>query len=65
MTPEQGRVLNYLASSPFGHATVTREDAHVILLETGGNVLACGCLYDIVAKPLGAGVYKLSLTRTH
>lgn len=44
---------------------MTKDDLRTILLDTGGNVMACGTLYDIVAKPLGAGVYKVTLTPTH
>lgn len=62
MTPEQHKALNFLASCPIGHTTLLHDDVQSILLETGGNMLACGRLYDIVAKPIGAGVYKVSLT---
>ena len=65
ITPEQHRVLNFLAAMPSGHTTLKRNDVKNIMLETGGNMLACGRLYDIVAKPIGAGVYKVSLTQTH
>lgn len=62
INPEQHRHLNFLAGHPNGHTTMTRDDAKQILLETGGNMLACGRLYDIVAKDIGADVYRLSLT---
>lgn len=65
MTPEQHRQLNFLAAMPSGHTTMTREDLRTILLETGGNMLVCGRLYDISSKDLGAGVYRVSLTLTH
>lgn len=61
MTPEAKRVLQYLAGSPNGSSTVEGSDAHDILLETGGNTLACGRLYNIIAKDIGAGVFRLSL----
>lgn len=61
-TPEQTRVLRFLASMPsYGHITVNQKDAHNILLKTDGTMLAHGRLWDIVAKHLGAGVYRLSL----
>ncbi len=44
---------------------MTRTDLKTILLETGGNLLACGRLYDITGKDIGAGVYRVSLTPTH
>lgn len=65
MTKEQHRQLNFLAGMPNGSTTMTHEDLHTVLMETGGNVLACGRLYDIVGKPIGAGVYKVSLTPTN
>lgn len=61
MTPEQNRILDHLASIPYANATVNREDAHAILMATGGTLTAQGCLHDVVAKKLGAGVYRLSL----
>lgn len=60
-TDEARRVANFLASMPSGHTTLKRTDAHSLLLESGGNLLAGGRLYDIVAKDIGAGVYKVSL----
>jgi hypothetical protein len=61
MSPEVTRTLNFFASSPVGHTTMTRKDVREMLLETGGNLLAGGRLYDIVAKDIGAGVYKVTL----
>lgn len=61
MTAEQQRQLNYLAGYPAGSTTMKRDDLQAILLETGGDMLACGRLYDIVGKPIGAGVYKVTL----
>jgi len=62
MTKEQSRQLKFLAGCPAGTTTMTEADLKTILMETGGNMLACGSLYDIVGKPLGAGVYKVSLS---
>lgn len=62
MTTEQGRQLNFLCGSPkYGHTTMLIDDLRQVLLETGGNVMACGYLWDIKSKHLGAGVYKVSL----
>jgi hypothetical protein len=61
MTSESHRQLNFLASMPMGHTTMLRKDVQEILLETGGNMLACGRLYNIKAKDIGAGVYRVSL----
>lgn len=65
MTKEQSRQLNFLAGCPGGSTTMEHDDLKEILLATGGNMLACGSLYDIVGKPIGAGVYKVSLKLTH
>lgn len=65
MTPEQHRLLNFLAAVPAGSTTMTHDDLRTILMETGGNMLACGTLYDIVGKNIGAGVYKVTLTPTY
>lgn len=65
MTSEQHRQLNFLAGCPSGSTTMECEDLKTVLMETGGNMLACGRLYDIIGKPIGAGVYKVTLTPTH
>jgi hypothetical protein len=63
MKAEVHRQLNFLASMPRGHTTMDRDDTRELLLETGGTMLACGTLYDIETKHLGAGVYRVSLKR--
>lgn len=66
MSNDTARSLQFLAGMPGeGHTTMTRADAKAMLLETGGNMLACGRLYDFVLKDLGADVYRVSLTPTH
>lgn len=63
MNDEVKRQLNYLAGCPdFGHTTMAKEDCKEMLLKTGGNVIACGRLYDFVVKEIGADVCKVSLT---
>lgn len=63
MSPEIHRQLNFLCGMPdYGNTTMDRKDTHELLMDTGGCVLACGRLYNIVAKDIGAGVYKVSLT---
>lgn len=61
MTTEATRALNFLARMPRGHTTLERADVKDMLLQTGGNILACGSLYNIKATHIGAGVYKVSL----
>lgn len=65
MTNEQSRQLNFLAGCPGGSTTMEHDNLKAVLLQTGGNMLACGSLYDIVGKPIGAGVYKVTLQLTH
>lgn len=65
MNSEVNRQLNFLAGMPGGHTTMKHGDAQSMLLETGGNMLACGTLYDFVLKDLGAGVYRVSLTPSY
>jgi hypothetical protein len=65
MDPELTRQLNFLASCPEGTTTMERKEVRAMLMYTGGNMLACGRLYDIIAKDIGAGVYKVSLKLTH
>lgn len=62
MTPEVSRQLNFLAGCPGGRTTMTEADVKEMLLKTGGNMLACGRLYDFICTPIGAGVYKVTLT---
>lgn len=65
MSPEARRQLNFLASLPSGNTTVAKDDLRDILMETGGNMLARGRLYDIHSKHLGAGIYRLTLKATN
>ena len=66
MTPEQHRQLEL----PCGYAE--RHDDYAArgpeddpARRPVGNLLACGSLYDIKAKDIGAGVYRVSLRLTH
>ncbi len=43
--------------------TMTRKELKETLLATDGNIIACGNLYDIEHKHLGAGVYKVFLKK--
>lgn len=66
MKAEVHRQLNFLAGCPdTGHTTMAREDVRDMLLETGGNMLARGRLYDFVVINIGAGVCRVSLCLTH
>jgi hypothetical protein len=62
MTPEQHRNLNFLCSAPeHRHTTMSNEDLKQILLDTGGQAMACGRLWNIKSQYLAAGVYRVSL----
>lgn len=63
MSPEANRVLQFLANMPTGHTTLDAKSFREILLETGGQIMARGSLYDIKGKSLGAGVYSVRLVR--
>jgi hypothetical protein len=60
---EASRLLDMLASAPYMNATVTSAVAKQFLLKTGGRILARGESFDVKAKSLGAGVYRVSLVR--
>lgn len=64
-TSEARQAANFLASLPSGHTTLKSSDLRSLLLETGGQLLARGYLYDIQSRSLGAGVYRVSLMETN
>lgn len=51
----------YVVPGQEQHTTMTRAELRATLLATGGQLLARGHLWEIVAKHLGAGVYRVSL----
>lgn len=55
------RCLEYLASCPSGITSTTSLVVRRIMLDTDGRLLAQGRLYDIVARPFGGGVSRLTL----
>lgn len=61
LTPEAQRQLQFLARCPSGHTTVEEKDLKQILLDTGGNMLACGRLYNIKSNHLGVGIHRIYL----
>lgn len=44
---------------------VTGKDLKAIMLQTGGNFIACGRLWDIKYKKLSPQVYKLYAKQTN
>ncbi len=66
MSDEITRTLNFLASAgPLANTTVKNADADKIMLQTGGNILAHGILYNIKSQRISPGVCLLSLERTN
>jgi hypothetical protein len=48
--------------NPYGTSvTLTRKELQEFLLAYDGRILACGNMFDIKSKSLGAGVYKVYL----
>jgi hypothetical protein len=60
-TAGAARAARFLAGCPGGETTLSLTDTRVLLLETSGMLMACGYLYDIDAKPIGAGVHRITL----
>lgn len=63
LTTEARKAIEYLARLPAGNTTLDRGDLRSLLGYTGGQALARGHLYDIRSRSLGAGVYRVSLSR--
>ncbi len=59
---EADRVATFLASNPrYGNTTVTKATLRALLLKTDAQLMSHGSLWDIVAKPVGAGIYRVTL----
>lgn len=62
MSENHAGILNHLAANPqHGTATCCRGTLREIMMQTGGQLMAAGHLWDIRSKSLGGGVYRLSL----
>lgn len=61
VTAEADRIMNFLAKFTSGITSAERPVVREIMLQTSGEMLAQGEIFDIVAKNLGAGVYQLRL----
>jgi len=57
--------MNFYTMPQYASMTMDRKDLKELLLSTSGWVTACGEIYDIKNKSLGAGVYKVFLKRRH
>ena len=64
MSDEITRTLNFLASAGLrANTTVKNADADKIMLDSGGNIMSRGVLYNIKAQRISPGVCRLSLER--
>ncbi len=63
---EVSRQLRFLASAgPLANTTVKNADADKIMMQTGGNIIASGILYNIKSQRVSPGVCRLSLERAN
>ncbi len=59
---EVDQILDHVASMPgTTFASAVAPVVRALLLKTDGQLLLCGKRWDVVAKPLGAGVYRVVL----
>ena len=54
---------NFYRIPNIANMTMTKKDLKGILLKTDGYIMACGRIWDIIAKHLGAGVYRVTLKK--
>lgn len=60
-TTEAKQAMRFLCSMPSGNTTLDAPDLKSLMLKSGGQLLACGTLYNIKSDDLGAGVSRVSL----
>lgn len=61
---EGERLLNFLAGLPSGNCVATSSSVvREMMLQTGGQMMARGDLWDIKSKSIGGGVYQMTLSR--
>lgn len=54
---------NFYTMPHYASTVMDSKNLKELLLSTSGRIIACGSLYDIKSKSLGAGVYKVFLER--
>ncbi len=54
---------NFYTVPHLARTTMTTRQLKETLLHTDGSILANGSMWDIVSKPLGAGVYLVTLKK--
>lgn len=63
VSPKNYLTDNFYAMPLYANTTMTSKELKETLLYTEGNIMACGELWDIKSKSLGAGVYKIWLKK--
>jgi len=56
---------NFYTMPGLASKVMTTEQLRETLLATGGDILACGEIWDIKNEHLGAGVYKVFLKKRY
>ena len=52
---------NFYTMPTQARAMLDSKELRDVLRQTGGSIIACGRLYNIVTKNMGAGMYKVTL----
>lgn len=61
MNAEIARQLQFLAAMPTGSVVMKDFNIQTMLIETGGNMLARGSLYNFVVTPIGVECSRVTL----
>ena len=60
------QTLDFLATAgPLANTTVSGDEADEVMRQTGGSIMARGCLYNIKCQHISPKVYRLSLERAN
>ncbi len=52
---------NFYTMPHLASTTMDKKDLKELLLCSGGQIIACGHMWDIDSKHIGAGVYRVTL----
>lgn len=61
---EPGLPLSFYNIPQASRTTMATKELRAVLLATDGRILACGEMWDIVARHMAAGVYEVTLSRS-
>jgi len=53
--------MNFYTMPKVANITMDKKDLKELLLESEGWIMACGHMWDIKSKHIGAGVYRVKL----